>query len=426
MGLFTKAVATLARKVGLADQRLFQMFSAGETDAGEVISVQGALQLDVVWACVRRIAETVATLPLHVYALDAAGHPQRADDHPLYKVLHDRPNADMTSVEFFEALVGCYLLWGNAFASITRGTGGRIIALDPMRPDRVSIVPQSDGSLQYRYAYLSQTQTFAEDDVLHIKGFSLDGLMGLSPVAQARQNLGTARAAERASGSFFKNGMRPSGYLKAPDYLTKDQRDQAKILLAKFKGATNTGRHAAARGRLGVDDAGDPARRGANAADAHLPCGADLPLVRRAAGAGRPFRPDDLGIRHRADHARLADARPAIASETHRAGDLAGCSRRPSVGALRRIQRRRAAAGRQRGTRPADGEPGAERPAHAQRACARSTTFPPIAGGDALTVQSNLLPIDKLGEISTMPREKPVDPGAALAASTTGANIPGK
>jgi HK97 family phage portal protein len=240
MGILTKAGSWIARNLGLTDSRLYGFTGGAESDAGERITVEGAMQLDVVWACVRRVAETIATLPLHLYVNDADGKATKARNHQLYTLLHDRPNIEMTSVEFWEAMVGCYMLWGNGYASIER-VGVKIVALYPLRPDRVQIRRQPDGSISYFYANLSQSQEFQEDEIFHIKGFSLDGLFGLSPVGQARQVLGSTRAAERASGSFFRNGMRPSGFLKSPGFLTPAQRVDAKVILENFKGAGNTG-----------------------------------------------------------------------------------------------------------------------------------------------------------------------------------------
>lgn len=240
MGLFTKAVATLARGLGLTDPRLYAHFGAGPTDSGETVTVDGSLQLGTVWACVRLIAQTIATLPLHVYRTDAGGHGVIDREHPLYRILHDRPNADMTAVEFWEAAVAHILLWGNAYLAKFR-SGPRIVAIYPLRPDRVRVQREADGRLSYHYSWQGQTQVFVDNDVLHIKGFSLDGYVGISPISMARNNLGAARAAERASAALFRNGMRPSGVLTSPDYLTEEQRESAKKVLETFKGAQATG-----------------------------------------------------------------------------------------------------------------------------------------------------------------------------------------
>jgi HK97 family phage portal protein len=238
----TKAITTFAQGLRMTDQRFLSWFAGGETDAGEIVSVEMAMQLDVAWACVRRIAETVATLPLQFYGRGVGGVGKLAADHPLYFILHDSPNYDMTAVNFWECMVGCYLLWGNSYAVITRGGDGRVTSLDPMRADRVQVRRDEFGDLIYTYNFLGQKQVFSADQVLHIRGFSLDGLMGMSPVQQGRQNFGTARAAQRVSGSIFRNGMRPSGVLLAPSYLNVQQREDAKNVIENFSGSSNTGR----------------------------------------------------------------------------------------------------------------------------------------------------------------------------------------
>jgi HK97 family phage portal protein len=233
--------AVIARGLGLTDQRLIDHFSGGPTDSGETVSVDASLQIATVWACVRLISQIIATLPFPVYRTEASGHGVPFPDHPLYRLLHDRPNADMTAVEFWEAVAAAILLWGNAFIAITR-FGARIVALTPLRPDRVTLRIEANGARTYVYSWNGQTQFLPESAVLHIKGFSLDGYMGISPIGVARNNLGAARAAERASTAVFRNGMRPSGIATSPDYLTAERREQAKVMLANYQGAMNTGK----------------------------------------------------------------------------------------------------------------------------------------------------------------------------------------
>ncbi len=242
MGLFRKAALTVARGLGLTDRRLIQWFAGEESHAGESVTVDTALTLDAVWACTRLVSQTIATLPLPLYQRDAAGRSTVASDHPLYRVLHDKPNAEMTAVEFWQALFACKLLWGNGYAEIVRGAGDRVVALIPMRPDRVQVTREVDGSLTYRHTDQGITQTLTEEQVLHLKGFSLDGQVGLSAIAAGRHSLGTAMGAERAAGRIFKNGMRPSGTFVAPGYLTKEQRQDAKAFLEQYRGAQNAGK----------------------------------------------------------------------------------------------------------------------------------------------------------------------------------------
>jgi HK97 family phage portal protein len=249
MGVVTnlKAAVSALRGYKLTDETFIQRVSGGAvTNSGEFVSVDRSLQLATVWSCVRLISQTIATLPLPVYKGRMAGA-KPAIDHPLYRILHDRPNADMTAVNFRVAMVSSLLLWGNAYVAILR-SGRTIVGLTPMRPDRVNIQLRSDGSRVYSYSFNGYVEELEEDQVLHIKGFSLDGYYGISPISVARENLGAALAVEHASSSFFANGMRPGGVVKVPatknstGFLTAEQRVQAEEMLSTFKGSLNSGK----------------------------------------------------------------------------------------------------------------------------------------------------------------------------------------
>lgn len=209
--------------------------------AGKTVTVDSALQLAAVWACVRLIAETIATLPCNVYTADGKGR-KLARSHPLYALLHDAPNADQTAVEFWEMMAAGLLLWGNAYAAIDR-IFGRVVALTPLQPSLLTVRRNDDGSVRYTYHDpVLGPRDYPEDDILHIRGFSLDGLLGLSPIAQAAQSIGLALAAEETAGSLFAHGMRTGGYVAAPQVLNKVQREQAEGLLRQFQGASNAGK----------------------------------------------------------------------------------------------------------------------------------------------------------------------------------------
>ena len=230
---FTPRDPELARLLG----------GGGETHAKKVVTVDTALNLSTVWACVRLIAETVATLPLVVWE-DGGNGRRPARSHPLWTLLRDAPNADMTGPEFWEAMLGCLYLWGNAYAEISRGYANAAVALTPLRPDQVTVARRGDGALEYRFHDpRGPVRVMDERDVLHLKGFSLDGLTGLSPVGQARHSMGLALAADEAAGKTFANGMRIGGYIKMPagQALNDAQRPKAYELLNRFKGSANTG-----------------------------------------------------------------------------------------------------------------------------------------------------------------------------------------
>lgn len=246
MSILQKARTWLALKAfDLADAISYRkLLGSSESDAGPAVSPRTALQLATVWACVRLISETIATLPLLVYQRNSADDGRSvARNHPLYAILHDSPNANMTAVEFWEAVVAQLCLWGNAYCLKSFAPGGRLIALDPLRPDLMVVRLMRDGSLKFCYSDPKGYVEYSEDQIFHVKGFGVDGLIGLSPIAYARNSLGSARAADEASGKVFKNGMRAGGALTMANILNPDQRKQIRESMAEqLAGAANTGK----------------------------------------------------------------------------------------------------------------------------------------------------------------------------------------
>ncbi len=242
MSLFKKMVSTVARGIGIDDPVMIRWSGGEPSHSGERVTVDKALQLDAVWACARLVAQTIATLPVMLYERQADGQPKAATEHPLYRVIHDRPNVDMTAVEFWTAIIACKLLWGNGYGIIRRRQDGSVISIDLMRTDRVSVDLQRDGSRTYTYVFNGLTTVYQEEDVLHLKGFSLDGMTGMSVIAAGRHSLGAAIGAERVAGSIFKHGMRPSGYFKIPQFLSKENRVKAREYVQSFTGSENTGK----------------------------------------------------------------------------------------------------------------------------------------------------------------------------------------
>ena len=243
MGLLTKAVTAIGRVFRLTDPALYQWVGGSESYAGKPVTPDSALQLASAWACIRLISQTWATLPVEMKVWDEAAKaavPTRT--HPLYGLLHDAPNADMSAVEFWGAMGVALMTWGNAYAEIERVLG-RVVALSPLAPAAVRVDRARDGSLVYRHTDTEgRRRDIPEENVLHIKGMSLDGIIGLSPIGQARHSLGLAMAADEAAGKLFANGMRVSGHYIAPAMLTDEQRIQAGKMLDAFRGAQNAGR----------------------------------------------------------------------------------------------------------------------------------------------------------------------------------------
>lgn len=243
MNLLQKAVSYLARSIGLTDPRLYRALGSVPTSSGETVNTASVLGLAAAWACVNLLAGTIASLPLMVYRT-RNGARTVASDHPLYRILHDSPNADQTALDFWEFVCASLELHGNAYAEVVRARNGRIIALGvPITPELVTVRRLDNGALEYEWVDQGRRIIAGQDRVLHIRGFGGNPLGGLSTLSAGRQSFGLAQAIERASGDTFRNGVRPSGLLKTADTLTIDQRKQAEELLQeKFAGAINAGR----------------------------------------------------------------------------------------------------------------------------------------------------------------------------------------
>lgn len=205
--------------------------SGSYPDTNRTPRIDRALQLSTVWACVRLISNSIATMPLFVYErTESGGRETRkvARDHWLYPILHDSPNADQTAFEFRRLLSWNLLLWGNFYALKAPGTRGRFRALDHLDPGRMTVRRLEDGSRQYIYADPKGQKRYGEDEIWHLMGVSEDGLTGLSPVGVGWRSLERAQNVGNAATNLFGGAMRPSGVVTIKEILSKDQRPQMK------------------------------------------------------------------------------------------------------------------------------------------------------------------------------------------------------
>jgi HK97 family phage portal protein len=216
-------------------------FLFGGTSSGKAVNERTAMQTTAVYACVRILAEAIAGLPLHVYQYNDDGGKQRVPAHPLYALLHDSPNAEMTSFVFRETLMSHLLLWGNAYAQIVRDGRGQVSALYPLLPSNMSVDRAADGELVYTYRADSGTVNLRRDDVLHIPGLGFDGLIGYSPIAMSKNAIGMAIATEEYGATFFANGANPGGVLEHPGTI-KDIARVKESWNSQYQGAANAHR----------------------------------------------------------------------------------------------------------------------------------------------------------------------------------------
>ena len=222
-------------------------FLFGRTTSGKPVNERTAMQTTAVYACVRILAEAVASLPLHVYEYQDGGGKKLVHDHPLYYLLHDEPNPEMTSFVFRETLMSHLLIWGNAYAQIIRDGAGRVLGLYPLLPDKMEVQRDDKGNIYYVYSRNSdENPTFKEygniklkaEDVLHIPGLGFDGLIGYSPIAMAKNAVGMTLACEEYGASFFANGANPGGVLEHPGVL-KDPSKVRESWNSVYRGVSN-------------------------------------------------------------------------------------------------------------------------------------------------------------------------------------------
>jgi HK97 family phage portal protein len=198
------------------------------------------MQTTAVYACVRILAETIASLPLHTYKYTKDGK-EKATEHQLYYLLHDEPNPEMTSFVFRETLMSHLLLWGNAYAQIIRDGRGQVVALYPLLPDIMRVDRNTSGELYYEYHSDKGVFILNKDDVLHIPGLGFDGLIGYSPIAMAKNAIGMAASAEEYGAKLFANGANPGGVLEHPG-VVKDPKKIRDSWNAVYQGSENAHR----------------------------------------------------------------------------------------------------------------------------------------------------------------------------------------
>lgn len=217
--------------------------------AGKSVTAEASLGLIPVWACVRLLSGTIGSLPLVVYeSSDDGRRRERARTSNEWRILHDEPNPEMAADQLWELVIGHLNLWGNAYLEKVpfQGSDGALAKeLWPLSPSKVH-VERDERTKEKRFRVDGSTSTYGEDTILHIPGFGYDGLRGLSPIGQARQELGTALAMQEYLGRFVSNNATPAGVIQLPE--GQDLEDEsARIALrseweALYGGLSNAGR----------------------------------------------------------------------------------------------------------------------------------------------------------------------------------------
>lgn len=180
--------------------------------SGMRVSADSAMRLTAVYACVRILSETMASLPFVLYRTDSSGGKVRVTDHWLYRLFARRPNRFQNPFEWREMMQGHLALRGNAYNRIVSNASGEITELVPIHPDRIRIEILPSGEFRYRVTDRSGSESvLPRGEVWHLRGLSSDGLLGMSPIEIARESVGMALAAQDYGARFFANDAKPTG-----------------------------------------------------------------------------------------------------------------------------------------------------------------------------------------------------------------------
>ncbi|EOU2518826.1 phage portal protein [Vibrio cholerae] len=230
------------RSIGLSDGDFWSQFLGFQSSSGKTVNVNNAMKLSTVWACVRLVSTSVAGLPFGVYKKMPDGGRQPAKEINVYDIIHNSPNEDMTAFQFWQAVVASMLLWGNAYCEI-HWSGRTPIAIDFLLPSRITLQEDSAGRLRYYYQpKKGPRREILKKNMLHIPAFTLDGRIGLSAINYGVNVLGSALSAEDAANSTFKNGMMPTTAFEVDRELKGEQRSEFRKYVETITGALNAGK----------------------------------------------------------------------------------------------------------------------------------------------------------------------------------------
>jgi HK97 family phage portal protein len=390
--------------IKLTDGDFWREYGGAASFLGKRVSVDEALQLSTVWACVRLISETLATLPLGFYRRNTDGSRTSATSHQLYEVLHSQPNADMTAVVFWEVVVASLLLWGNAYIEIIR-SANKVIALQFLIPARMNVRKLAGGGYEYRYRDTTGSgaeRPISEESLMHIPAFSTDGVFGLSPIAYGANVFGTAMQTDQASAETFRDSMRSPGLVTMDMLLKKQQREdiRAHVKDVSERGGVMVLEKGASFQKLGFDPVSaellssrsfnveeicrwygiDPAMVGHGGKDSNWGTGLEQKMLWFLVFALRKWC---VRIEQAIRKSLLSPVeRLTLFAEFNMEGLLRGDST----------------------TRAAFYASAGQNGWKTRNEIRRLENDPPMAGGDVLTVQSNLVPLDQLGKAPTADR----------------------
>lgn len=244
VGFWRNLVSFFRPQMKLGKGERMPPISGGSSVSGVTVTPEKALKLSAVWSCINLRSGLVSTLPFSLRTADK----KSAVNHPLYDILCYAPNADMTPAEFWQAMMTSIDIHGNAFAEIKR-KGERIISLEVLDADKVTIKRAQNGAVQYEYNEGDGIRTLNAREVFHLKDFTVDGITGLSPLSYGADILGLQIHANDTTAYDYKNRFKGRDVIVyrgagqgGTSILTEKQRDETRKWLEKFSAASEAGK----------------------------------------------------------------------------------------------------------------------------------------------------------------------------------------
>lgn len=399
------AIIAPGQSVSLLDGGFWSNWFGSESSSGITVNTEKALRLSAVWSCVRLISEAIGCLPLQLYRAQGDGGRVIARDHGLYFILHNSPNAEMTAARFWQVVVTAMLLEGNAYCEIVRGRGG-VVGLNFLPPTRMRLEETDAGRLRYFFTSgKGAEREVVRENMLHIPAFSRDGRIGLSAIRNGIEVLGSAMAAELAANATFKNGMMPTIFFKVDHKLNPAQREEFREYTIKQAGAANAGKSPVLEMGMSAEAIS------INPTDAQLLESRGFSIEEICRWFGVP--PWMVGHTDKGSNWGTGLEQQMLAFMTHCLNPITiQIEQSLNKALLSPVDRINLYAEfNLEGFLRADSAARAafysqmtQNGIYSRNECRRRENLPAVEGGDQLTVQSNLIPLDKLGQLTNTNR----------------------
>ncbi|WP_272582575.1 phage portal protein [Providencia sp. PROV257] len=229
--------------ISLTNGEFWQEWS-GVSTSGKLVTADKAMQLSTVWACVRLLSESISTLPIKIYQSRSDGSRTLAKEHPVYRLLCKQPNIEMTPSRFMLMVVASLCLRGNSFIE-KKYIGPKLVALVPLLPQNMVVKrDEASGMLEYKYTdpFTKEERMVPIKNMMHIRGFGMDGICGMIPIQTGRNVIGSALSVEESAAKIFENGLQSSGFISSELPLNDEQRERIRSYLLSFVGSKNAGK----------------------------------------------------------------------------------------------------------------------------------------------------------------------------------------